>query len=84
MTDLSAPAGHDIFTDNHAWGDVDSWNRAALDLHEHGGIHRIERDGFEPFWAVIDHAADRPSQSSKSSAASATSRSTSRCRSHSR
>lgn len=51
------PAPHDIFTDNHRWGDLDEWNRAALALHEQGGIHRIERDGFTPFWAVIDHAA---------------------------
>ena len=47
----------DIFTDNHRWGDLDDWNRSALALHEQGGIHRIERDGIEPFWAVIDHAA---------------------------
>lgn len=26
-------------------------------MHEQGGIHRFERDGFDPFWAVIDHAA---------------------------
>ena len=46
-----------IFTDNQRWGDLDEWNRAALDLHSYGGIHRIEPDGFDPFWAVIDHAA---------------------------
>ncbi len=54
---IGAPAPHDIFTDNHRWGDLDEWNRTALALHEQGGIHRIERDGFTPFWAVIDHAA---------------------------
>ena len=57
MTDIGAPAPDDIFTDNHRWGDLDEWNRTALALHERGGIHRIERDGFRPFWAVIDHAA---------------------------
>ncbi|MEM7323627.1 MAG: cytochrome P450 [Actinomycetota bacterium] len=57
MTDLGAPAAQDIFTDNQRWGDLDEWNRTALDLHEQGGIHRIERDGFQPFWAVIDHQA---------------------------
>ena len=50
-------APHDIFSDNQRWADLDDWNRTALALHEQGGIHRIERDGFEPFWAVIDHAA---------------------------
>ncbi len=57
MTDIGQPMPHDIFTDNHRWGDLDEWNRTALSLHEQGGIHRIERDGFRPFWAVIDHGA---------------------------
>lgn len=57
MTAIGAPAPHDIFTDNHRWGDLDDWNKAALALHDQGGIHRIEREGFAPFWAVIDHAA---------------------------
>lgn len=57
MTDLGAPAPDDIFTDNHRWGDLDQWNRTAVSLHEQGGIHRIERSGFQPFWAVIDHQA---------------------------
>lgn len=54
MTALQ-PGSGDIFTDNHAWGDVDEWNRSALALHERGGIHRVEADGFAPFWAVIGH-----------------------------
>lgn len=47
----------DLFTDNHRWGDLDDWNRAAVALHAEGPIHRVEADGFDPFWAVIDHAA---------------------------
>ena len=50
-------AAHDIFTDNHRWGDLDDWHQSCLALHDQGGIHRIEREGFRPFWAVIDHAA---------------------------
>lgn len=57
MATIGAPAPHDIFSDNHRWGDLDDWNRTALALHAEGGIHRIEREGFRPFWAVIDHAA---------------------------
>ena len=57
MAQSGVPAPHDIFTDNHRWGYLDEWNQTALTLHERGGIHRIERDGFDPFWAVIDHAA---------------------------
>ena len=57
MPEMRAPAPHDIFTDNQRWGDLDAWNQAAVELHHLGGLHRIERDGFRPFWAVIDHAA---------------------------
>ncbi|MEY3033949.1 MAG: hypothetical protein RLZ86_571 [Actinomycetota bacterium] len=57
MHNLGTPATHDLFTDNQKWGDVATWNRAAIDLHDRGGIHRIEREGFSSFWAVIDHAA---------------------------
>ena len=57
MATIGAPAPHDIFSDNHRWGDLNDWNRTALALHAEGGIHRIEREGFRPFWAVIDHAA---------------------------
>lgn len=54
MTD-ALPAADDIFTDQHRWGDLDEWNRTALALHEQAGIHRVEAEGFAPFWAVIDH-----------------------------
>ncbi len=57
MAEVGSPTRDDIFTDNERWGDLNDWNRTAVALHERGGIHRIERDGFQPFWAVIDHRA---------------------------
>ena len=57
MIEVGPPGPEDIFTDNHRWGDLTDWNETALRLHERGGIHRIERDGFDPFWAVVDHEA---------------------------
>ena len=57
MLIVGPPAPHDIFTNGERWADIPDWNRSALALHEQGGIHRVERDGFTPFWAVIDHAA---------------------------
>ena len=57
VSEIGPPDPDDIFTDNHRWGDLEEWNRTALALHDKGGIHRIERQGFQPFWAVIDHAA---------------------------
>lgn len=56
-TPVGPAAANDIFSDNERWGDVADWNRTALELHQGGGIHRVERDGFSPFWAVIGHAA---------------------------
>jgi cytochrome P450 len=54
-TDPATPS--ELFTDSRRWGDIDAWEAAALELHERGGIHRIEAPGYAPFWAVIDHAA---------------------------
>jgi len=47
----------ELFADARSWADIDGWERSALALHDHGGIHRVEAPGFGPFWAVIDHAA---------------------------
>lgn len=57
LSGIGPAAADDIFTNNHRWGDLDDWNRSCVELHEKGGIHRVEREGFDPFWAVIDHAA---------------------------
>ena len=60
---MSVPAGSnratpiELFTDSRRWADIDAWEQAALELHERGGIHRIEAPGYAPFWAVVDHAA---------------------------
>ena len=59
MSATGPAAPDDIFTDNERWGNVDDWNETAVRLHEQGGFHRIERKGFRPFWAVIDHEAIR-------------------------
>ncbi|MGB0621200.1 MAG: cytochrome P450 [Myxococcota bacterium] len=47
----------DIFSDNERWSDIDAWNTAVSELQAEGGIHRVEREGFTPFWAILDHAA---------------------------
>jgi uncharacterized cupin superfamily protein len=47
---MSVLSGSVTITDGQRWGDVDAWNRTALDLHDCGGIHRIERDGFRSNW----------------------------------
>lgn len=45
----------DLFHNPHRYGDMDGWRREAIALHADGPIHRIEADGFRPFWAVIGH-----------------------------
>ena len=57
-----APA-HDLFSNQFRYGDLVDWNHAAQGLHEIGPIHRVERKGVPPFWAVVDYAAIREIQS---------------------
>lgn len=47
----------DLFSDPTRWGDMDAWRRDVVALHAEGPVHRIEAPGYDPFWAVIDHAA---------------------------
>ena len=47
----------DIFSDHRAWADMTAWRQAAVEVHARGPIHRVERPGYDPFWAVVDHAA---------------------------
>ncbi len=46
-----------LFTDHRRWADADAWRRDIVALHADGPVHRIEADEFDPFWAVIAHAA---------------------------
>ena len=57
MTGSSSTEPIDLFTNPQRWADIAAWDRAALDLHERGGVHRIAVPGYQPFWAAIDHAA---------------------------
>ncbi len=47
----------DVFHNPRRYGDMASWRDEIIDLHAAGPIHRIEADGFTPFWAVIGHDA---------------------------
>ncbi|MFK7918504.1 MAG: cytochrome P450 [Ilumatobacter sp.] len=46
-----------LFTDPRRWANANTWRNEVVALHDTGPIHRIETDEFDPFWAVIDHAA---------------------------
>lgn len=52
----------DLFSNHHRYGDLEDWNRTVQLMHEQGGLHRIERQGVPPFWAVIDYDAIREIQ----------------------
>ena len=45
----------DIFTNSERWADMPGWEAEALRLHARGPVHRVEADGYAPFWAIIDH-----------------------------
>ena len=50
-----AEAGR-IFIDPNAYADLDSWHRTAARLRREDPVHRVEAEGFEPFYAVTRHA----------------------------
>ncbi|ETW96428.1 MAG: hypothetical protein ETSY1_26705 [Candidatus Entotheonella factor] len=45
----------DLFHNPQRFGDMQTWRQDVLALHRAGPIHRIEPEGFRPFWAVIGH-----------------------------
>jgi cytochrome P450 len=51
MSDLGS-----IFTDPAAYADPERWHASAKKLRETSPIHRVQIDGFPPFWAITKHA----------------------------
>jgi cytochrome P450 len=51
---LDGPGG--IFVDPNAYADPDSWHRKADALRATDPIHRVEIDGYTPFYALTRHA----------------------------
>ena len=45
-----------IFIDPRAYADLDAWHAVAARLRRDDPVHRVEADGFDPFWAVTRHA----------------------------
>lgn len=45
-----------IFVDPTAYADETRWHDAAARLRREDPVHRVEVDGFDPFWAVMKHA----------------------------
>jgi cytochrome P450 len=45
-----------IFVDPQAYADLAGWHRAAARLRREDPVHRVEAEGFDPFWAVTRHA----------------------------
>jgi cytochrome P450 len=53
-TTLDGPGG--IFVDPRAFADLDSWHQKADALRAADPVHRIEIDGYVPFYALTRHA----------------------------
>jgi cytochrome P450 len=47
---FSDPGG--IFVDSAAYTDLDDWHRKAAMLRREDPVHRVEIDGYRPFWAL--------------------------------
>ncbi len=47
----------DLFTNHLRFADLNDWHREVDALRASGPVHRVEQDGFTPFWAVIGHDA---------------------------
>jgi len=45
-----------IFIDPKPYEDLDAWHAVAERLRRNDPVHRVEADGFDPFWAVTRHA----------------------------
>jgi cytochrome P450 len=45
-----------IFVDPEAYADLDGWHRTAARLRREDPVHRVEIEGFDPFWAITRHA----------------------------
>jgi cytochrome P450 len=45
----------DLFTNPARYGDLRSWHGEAAELRSAAPIHRVEVDGFDPFWAVVGY-----------------------------
>src|SRR5271155_5915158 len=45
-----------VFVDPDRYLDLDSWHRTAAWLRRNDPVHRVEVDGFDPFYALTRHA----------------------------
>ncbi len=51
----TARVGSAIFVDPLRYADLEGWHREAARLRREDPVHRVEGDGFQPFWAVTKH-----------------------------
>ena len=47
----------DLFTNPERFADLDGWHAEAAALRAESPVQRVEVPGFDPFWAVLGHAA---------------------------
>ena len=45
-----------IFVAPEAYADLEGWHRTAAQLRRDDPVHRVEIEGFDPFWAITRHA----------------------------
>jgi cytochrome P450 len=45
-----------IFVAPEAYADLEGWHRTAAQLRRDDPVHRVQIEGFDPFWAITRHA----------------------------
>ena len=48
---MRTPTTTDVFHNPQRYGDMRSWREEVVGLHADGPMHRIDAEGFPPFWA---------------------------------
>jgi cytochrome P450 len=56
MSTLLSDFDGTVFTDPARFGDEDTWHASVAELRARDTLHKVEADGFPPFWAIVKHA----------------------------
>ena len=56
VIDLTIDEAGRVFTDPTAYADEPRFHAACALLRREAPVHRVEVEGFDPFWAVTKHA----------------------------
>ena len=56
MSTLLSDFDGTVFTNPARFGDEEGWHAAVAELRARDTLHKVEVEGFPPFWAIVKHA----------------------------